>query len=94
MREDSDVDTFRCANEAEHRITEKAIAPSVVGAVSDEDLRDAFLTCIFDNRGYRIVAFQHLGGGAGFFRCIEILSNRGSLSSTGQAATYTAYSSP
>ena len=80
MREDSDVDTFRRANQAEHRITEETIPPSVVGAVPDENLRDAFLTREFDNRRYRIIAFQHFGRSAGLFRRIEIPSNRDSLS--------------
>ena len=80
MREDSDVDTFRRANEAEHRITEDAIPPGVAVAVSNENLRDAFLTRKFDNRGYRIVAFQNFGRGAGLFRRVEISSNRDSLS--------------
>src|ERR1700751_2319441 len=79
VREDANVDTFRRANEAEHRIAEKAIPPRVVGAVPDKNLCNAFMTRILDNRGYRIVAFQHFGGGAGLFRRIEISSNRGSL---------------
>src|ERR1700693_2289242 len=80
MRENSDVDAFSRANEAEHRITEKAIPPGVVVTVPDENLRDAFLSRKLDNRGNRIVAFQHLGAGAGFFCRIEISSNRDSLS--------------
>src|SRR5258707_8032395 len=79
MREAPHVDTFRRANEAEHRIAEKAIPPRVVGAVYDENLCNAFVTRKLDNRGYRIVAFQHFGGGAGLFRRIEIPANRGSL---------------
>src|SRR6266446_6537885 len=80
MRKDSDVDTFRRANQAEHRITEEAIPPGVACAVPDENLRNAFLTGEIDNRGYRIVAFQDFGRGTGFFRCIEIFSNGDSFS--------------
>src|SRR6201987_6390877 len=77
VREDANVDTFRRANEAEHRIAEKTIPPRVVGAVPDKNLGNAFMTRILDNRGYRIVAFQHFGGGPGLFRCIQISSNPG-----------------
>ena len=79
MRKDANVDTFGRANEAEHRIAEKSIPPRVVRAMSDENLCNAFVARKLDNRGYRIVAFQHFSGGAGLFRRIEIPSNRGSL---------------
>ena len=81
MREDSDVNTFRGANEAEHRIAEQAIPPSVAGAVPNKNLRNAFLTRKVDNSGYWIVAFQHFGQRTGLFRRIKILSNRDSFSS-------------
>src|SRR5262249_54484062 len=77
---DSDVDTFGRSNEAKDRITEQTIPPRVVSAVADKDLRDAFLTSKLDNRGDRVVAFEHFGRGAGFFRRVEISSNRDSLS--------------
>jgi len=76
MREDPDVDAFGRANEAEHGIAEHAIPPAVVGTVPNENLCDSFLTSKFDNRGYGVVAFQHFGRGFGFFRRIEIFSNR------------------
>ena len=50
MGEDSDVDAFRRANEAQHRITEDTVPPPVPGAMSDKNLRDAFLTSELDNR--------------------------------------------
>src|SRR6266851_6253131 len=89
VREDPDIDTVRRANEAEHRIAEKAIPPRVEGAMPDENLCNAFVTRKLDNRGDRIVAFQHFGGGAGLFRRIEIPSNRGSPFWTGRARTRT-----
>ena len=79
MREDSDVDTFGSANQTQHRITEQAIPPGVAGTVSDEDLRDAFLTRKIDNGRYRIVALQNFGRGSCLFRRIKIPSNRDSL---------------
>src|SRR5258708_36571102 len=80
VREDSDVDTFGRANEAEHRIREEAVPPAVVGAVPDENLRDAILTRKIDDCRYGVVAFQHFGSGSCFFRGVEIFSNRGPLS--------------
>ena len=79
MREDADVDTLGRANEAEHRITEEAVPPAVVGAVPNENLRDTVLPRKIDDCGYRIVTFQHFGGGSRFFCGIEISSNRGSF---------------
>jgi hypothetical protein len=61
VREDSDVDAFGRANEAEHRIAENTVPPGVVCTVSDENLRDAFLVGKLDNRIYRIVALQNFG---------------------------------
>ena len=80
MREDSDVDTFRRANKAEHWITEDTVPPRVAGAVPDENLRNAFLTRKVHYRRYGIIAFQHFGRRTGLFGRIEIFSNGDSFS--------------
>src|ERR1041384_286656 len=80
VRENSDVDTFGRANQAKHRIDENPISPSVVGAVPDKNLSDTFLVRKINDRGYRVVAFQYFGRGAGLFCRVEISSNCDSLS--------------
>ena len=62
-REDPNVDTFRLANHATDRIAEKPLSPCRVSTVSNEDLRNSFLTCELDDCCDRIVAFQHFGDG-------------------------------
>src|SRR5262244_142576 len=43
VRKNSYVDTVRCANQTENRISEKTVPPRVVQAVADENLRDSLV---------------------------------------------------